>query len=481
MSLDRFERGTYRRLTTQCLSDGHMYTDEYVRQVPNRWSVEVCPASEEEGFRTIIDELRRSRIDDREDWTTPKGISSAEKRSEQTSVEGGASTRVRFHERLLDTRELERCIEKDWIEDARPHPHQSFNDVEDWRFPGAVGRAAAVPRQVIGSPPTGCPDPQPPPVTRRGGYEWCRPSSPVPSPDCTRGAEWKIGGWDKPDLSKCGEDGTSFLHDGVVYSPQRLTEVNSIKPAEGFLFRSGLEAEPVGRNRPSHAMVWSVDERAEEYAGERGPLSTFGDQCQRREVAFSGHEVPPPMTYRKVSRPKGLRDLHRLESGEVLAEPLFDWPKVTQTKFERVENRPVDFNVTQLPIERASSRGIRSDVEAASARYHRFRSKEDSRRTLESMPVRFPGKDRLVSGPTAGPRLHAGRTEPDPGLRTRVWIDGDPYCLGGRSEQGYPARCLGPSVQTSRGSTPINGDGRFPGNLTNKNGSVAAWASLPSF
>ena len=152
------------------------------------------------------------------------------------------------------------------------------------------------------------------------------------------------------------------------------------------------------------------------------------------------------MTYRKVSRPEGLRDLHRLESAEVLAEPLVGWPKVTQKKVERVENRRGDFIVTQLPIERAGSRGVRSDVEAASARYHRVRSKEDSRRTLASMPVRFPGKDRLVSGPTAGPRLHAGQTEPDPGLRTRIWIDGESYWL---------------EEDPSRDTRPVASDPRF--------------------
>ena len=429
MSLDRLEQGTYRRLTTQCFSDGHMYTDEYVRQVPNRWSVEVCPASEEEGFRTIIDELRRSRIDDREDWTAPKVISSAERRSEPTSGEGGASTRDRFPERLIDTRELERCIERGWIEDARPHPHHSLNDVEDWRFPGAVGRAAAVPRQTIGSPHTGFPDPQPPPVTRRWGFEWCGPSSPIPGPVCTREAGWKISGRDMPDLSKCGEERTSFLHDGVVYSQPRLTEVNSIKPAEGFLFRSGLGAEPVGRNRPPPAMAWIADDRAEEYAGEHRPLSTLSDQRQRCEVVCAGHEVPPPMAYREVSRSERLRDPRRLESAEVLAEPRCGWPKATQKEYECVENRPEDCNVTQWPIERADLRCVKSDAGAASARYRRVRSMEDSRRTGESISLRLPGNDRLVTGSTVEPRLHSRRTEPDSGLRTRVWIDGDPYCF----------------------------------------------------
>ena len=268
MSLDGLGLGPNRRLATQCLSDGHMYTVEAARHLPSRWSVEVCPASRENDYRTVVDEMRRSRIYDREEIAASNAVPNEGGPTFLPRGDEGTSPQARLPESLIETCELERCIERGWIQDTRPLFRRTRDNGEDWRFPGVVGRAATLQPPKMERSPTGQ-EPQPPPVTRRWGYGWCGPSSPILAPVCPRETEWKIGGRGRQDVSKCGDEWTSLLREGEVYSQRLPTEVKSIEPAEGFLFRSGLRAAPVGRMMASQAMAWRLDDGTEEYAGNR--------------------------------------------------------------------------------------------------------------------------------------------------------------------------------------------------------------------
>ena len=240
--------------------------------------------------------------------------------------------------------------------------------------------------------------------------------------------EWKIGGRDRQDLSKCGDEGTSLLHAEEVYSHRLPTEVKSIESVEGLLFQSGSNTEPVGRIRSSHVMAWSVDGGGGSYGGDRRPLPIKVDSRRRSKATCSVREVPPPPAYREASRPAWSCGLPRLEHMEALVEPLFVWSSATKEMYEREGNRPEDFTSSRRPIEKAELGCVQSNP-VASVQHRRDWRDEVTPKDEENSPSQFPGKERLATGPMQR-WLRSRQTERDHGHRTQVWIDEDQYdCL----------------------------------------------------
>ena len=428
MSLDGPELGNYRRLTTQCSAEGHMKDDESPRHLRSRWSAEVWPAFRDNGYQTVGDQLRRSRIYDFDKRATPNAAFNEDKPTILSQGDEETSNRARFPETLLETGGLERCIEKDWTRDIRRSVHHIPDEIKDWRFPGVVGRAAEGQPSKLERSHTEQ-ELQLPLVTRRWGYEWCGPSSPIPDPICTRGTEWKICGRDRQDLSKCGDEGTSRSH-AEVFSPRLPTEVKSIKSAscpivQGLLFQSWSNTEPVGRMKSSHVMAWSVDGGGGSYEGDRRPLPIKVNPRGRSKVTCSVQKVPSPPAYRGASQPARTCGLPRSERMEPLVEPLFVRPSATKETYERGGNRPEDFPSTRRPIERAELRCVQSDP-VAYVQHRRDRRDEVTPKDEENSLSQFPGKERPVTGPMQR-QLRSGQTERDHGHRTRVWIDEDQY------------------------------------------------------